>query len=108
MTMKTLLSVTAVVEAGAGLALFGAPSVTALLLFANHLDSPAAVGLARVGGLAILAFAIVCWQGASDWHSPLARNLIAAMLFYNFAVSGVLAYASLGDGVQGILLWPAV
>jgi hypothetical protein len=49
MTMKTLLVATAVVEAGAGLALLGLPSVTASLLFGAPLDSPAAVSLARVG-----------------------------------------------------------
>jgi hypothetical protein len=92
----------------AGLALFGVPSVTALLLFGAPLDSPAAVGLARVGGLAILALAIVCWLAGSDPHSPVARSLIAAMLFYNFAVAGVLAFASFGDGLHGALLWPAV
>ena len=108
MTMKTLLTVTAVVEAGAGLALFGVPSVTALLLFGAPLDSPAAVGLARVGGLAILALAIVCWLASRDPHSPVARSLIAAMLFYNFAVAGVLAFASFGDGAHGALLSPAM
>ena len=60
-TMKTLLTVTAIIEAGAGLALAGVPSATASLLFGTPLDSAPAAGLARIGGAAILALAIVCW-----------------------------------------------
>ena len=76
----------------------GVPSITASLLFGAPLDSAAAVGLARVGGAAILALAIVCWLARRDPHSPVARSLIVAMLFYNFAVAGMLAFAGFGDG----------
>jgi len=106
--MKTLLTVTAIIEAGAGLALAGVPSQTASFLLGAPLDSTAAAGLARVGGAAILALAIICWLARRDPHSPVARGLIVAMLFYNFAVAGVLTLASLGDGRYGALLWPAV
>jgi hypothetical protein len=30
------------------------------------------------------------------------------MVFYNFAVGCVLVFASFGDGLYGVLLWPAV
>jgi hypothetical protein len=30
------------------------------------------------------------------------------MVFYNLAVAGVLASAGFGDGLHGMLLWPAV
>lgn len=106
--MKTLLTVTAIVEAGAGLALVAVPSATASLLFGAPLDSHAAVGLARVGGAAILALAIICWLARSDTQSPVARSLIVAMLSYNFAVAGMLAFAGFGQGTHGMLLWPAV
>jgi len=43
--MKTLQIVTAVVEAGAGLALTGFPSLTASLLLGMPLDSPSALTL---------------------------------------------------------------
>src|SRR6478736_1725231 len=68
-TMKTLQTVTAVIEAGAGLALLGVPSFTASLLFGTPLYSPAAVSLARVGGAAILALAIICWLARYDARS---------------------------------------
>jgi hypothetical protein len=99
---------TAVVEAGAGLALLGFPSATASLLLGMPLDSPAAVSLARVGGAAILALAIVCWLARRDVHSLSSRGLVVAMVFYNFTVAAVLTLASFGHRLHGVLLWPAV
>jgi hypothetical protein len=106
--MMALQTVTAVVEAGAGLALLGLPSLTASLLLGVPLDTPAAIGLARVGGAAIVALAIVCWLARRDVHSPASQGLVVAILFYNAAVASVLAFASLGHDLHGILLWPAV
>ena len=106
--MKTLLTATAAVEAGAGLALLGVPSITASLLFAAPLDSLVAVGLARIGGAAILTLAIICWLARRDPDNPVARGLIVAMLLYNFAVAAVLAFAGFSQGLHGTLLWPAV
>jgi hypothetical protein len=106
--MTALRTVAAVIEAGAGLALLGLPSFTASLLLGTPLDSPAVVSLARVGGAAIAALAIVCWLARGDVHSPASRGVVVALLFYNSAVAGVLALASLGHDLHGILLWPAV
>lgn len=99
---------TAIVEAGAGLALLGVPSVMASLLLGTPLDSPAAASLARVGGAAILALAVVCWLARRGAQSPASRGLTVAMAFYNVAVAAVLAFAGLVDGLHGVLLWPAV
>jgi hypothetical protein len=107
-TMIALQTVTAVIEVGAGLALLALPSVTASLLLGMPLDSPAAVSLARVGGAAIIALATVCWLARRDVHSAASQRLVVAMLFYNVAVAGVLAFASFGHDLHGILLWPAV
>jgi hypothetical protein len=106
--MKTLQTVTAVVETGAGLALMGFPSVTASLLLGTPLNSSAAESLARVGGAAILTLAIVCWLARRDAHRPASQGLFAAMTFYNIAVAGVLVLAHFGGGLHGVLLWPAV
>ena len=106
--MKTLQTVTAVIEAGAGLALLGLPSVTALLLLGAPLESPVAVGLARIASAAILALAVVCWLARRDAQSLASRGLVVAMLFYNLAVAAVLAFAGIVDGLHGMLLWPAV
>ena len=107
MTMKMLLTVTAIVEAGAGVALLGLPSVTASLLLGAALGTSAAVILARVGGAAILALSIVCWL-TRDAQEFAARGLVIAMVFYNLAVAGVLAFAGFSDSLFGMLLWPAV
>jgi hypothetical protein len=107
MTMKKLLIVTAIVEAGAGVALLGLPSVTASLLLGTALETNAAVSLARVGGAAIVALSIVCWL-TREAQERAARGVITAMVFYNLAVAGVLVSASFADDLRGMLLWPAV
>jgi hypothetical protein len=106
--MIALQTVAAVIEAGAGLALLGLPSFTASLLLGTPLEAPAAVSLARVGGAAIVALAIVCWLARRDVHSPASQGLVVALLFYNLAVTGVLAFANFGQDLHGILLWPAM
>jgi hypothetical protein len=84
------------------------PSITSSLLLGAPLDSAAAVNLARVGGAAILALAIVCWLARRDANSIASQGLIVAMLFYNVAVAAVLVLASVSEGLHGVLLWPAV
>jgi hypothetical protein len=107
MIMKNLLTVTAIIELGAGLALLGVPSLTASLLLGSPLAASAAITLARVGGAAILALAIVCWL-TRNAQKLVSRSLVIAMTFYNIAVAAVLALAGFGDGLHGMLLWPAV
>jgi len=97
--MKNLLTLTAIIEAGAGLALLALPSETASLLLGVTLDRAAALSLVRVGGAAILGLAIACWLARRDANSLASRGLVAAML---------LAFASLRDGLHGMLLWPAI
>jgi hypothetical protein len=106
--MIALQTVAAVIEVGAGLALLGLPSFTASLLLGAPLESPAAVSLARVGGAAIVALAIVCWLARRDVYGAVSQGVVVALLFYNLAVAGVLLFASFGHDLRGILLWPAV
>jgi hypothetical protein len=106
--MIALQTVAAVIEVGAGLALLGLPSFTASLLLGAPLESPAAVSLARVGGAAIVALAIVCWLARRDVYGAVSQGVVVALLFYNLAVAGVLLFAGFGNDLRGILLWPAV
>lgn len=106
--MIVLQTVAAVIEAGAGLALLGLPSFTASVLLGTPLESPAAVSLARIGGAAVVALAIVCWLARRDVYGPASQGVVVALLFYNLAVAAVLAFASFGHDLHGILLWPAV
>jgi hypothetical protein len=106
--MKPLLTVSAILEVGAGLALLGFPSAAASLLFGAPLDSPAAMSVARVGGAGLLALGIACWLARADAHGAAARGVVIAMLFYNVTVVGVLARASFGYGSHNVLLWSVV
>jgi hypothetical protein len=106
--MKSLQTATALIEAVAGLALLAFPSATASVLLGTPLDQSAAAVLARVGGAAVIGLAIVCWASRGDANGKTYRGLVVAILFYNFAVAGVLTLASIEDGLHGVLLWPAI
>jgi hypothetical protein len=55
-----------------------------------------------------MGLAIACWLARRDANSAASHGLVVAMLFYNLAVGGVLAFASLAGGLHGMLLWPAI
>jgi len=106
--MKSLLIVTAVIEAGAGLALFASPGLFVSLLLGTDLESASAVAVCRITGAALLSLGVACWLARGDAQPRAARGLIVAMLVYNTAVAGVLIEARLGSGLAGIALWPGV
>jgi hypothetical protein len=106
--MNRLLKLTAFIEAATGLALIGAPSIVVRLLLGSPLDTSAAAMLGRVAGAALLALGVACWLARDDTQSRAARGLVAAMLLYNVAVAAFLAFASVGLGLHGLALWPAV
>ena len=106
--MKTLHTVTAVIEVGAGLALGCFPSAVVVLLLGSGLDTPAALILGRLAGAALFALGVACWLARGDAESRAARGLIAAMVVYNFAAVVLFAFAGLGLGLHGIALWPAI
>lgn len=106
--MKTLLVATAVIEAGAGLALMMWPSGTVLLLLGASLDTPAGLTVGRVAGAALLALGVACWLARRDGESRTVTGLVAAMLLYNSVAVLLLAFAGIGSGLVGIALWPAV
>ena len=104
--MKTLHTVTALIELGAGLALLCFPS--AALLVGAPLEAAPALTVARVGGAGLLALGVACWLARGDTQSSAARGLIAAMLLYNVAAVAVLGFAGIGFRLHGLALWPAV
>ena len=106
--MKSLLIVTAVAEAGTGLALLALPSLVVSLLLGGSLDTPATLVVARMAGAALLALGSACWLARNDGKSRGAIGLVTAMTLYNVAGSAILAYAGIGAGLTGIGLWPAV
>jgi hypothetical protein len=106
--MKTLQTVNAVIELGAGLALLCFPSTTVALLLGSPLDTSTDLTVARVGGAGLFALGAACWLARCDSQSPAARGLVAAMLLYDVAAVAVLAFAGVGFGLHGVALWPAV
>jgi hypothetical protein len=106
--MKTLLTVTAFIEVGAGLALLCCPSAAVGLLLASPLDTPATVTLGRLAGAVLLALGVACWLARGDAPSGAARGLIVGMLLYNVAAVALLAFAGIGLRLRGVALWPAV
>ena len=106
--MKYLLIVTAIIEAGAGAALICSPSAIVMLLLGSPLDTPAAVALGRLAGVALLALAVACWLAHYDEQSHAARGVVSAMLLYNLGAVMVLASAGIRAPSVGIALWPAV
>jgi hypothetical protein len=106
--MKNALVVMALFETITGLALLVSPALPVSLLIGATLDAPAGLIMGRVAGAALLSLGFACWLARDDRRSGAARGLVAAMLVYNAAALGVLLYASLGLGLSGIGLWPAV
>ena len=106
--MKTLHTVNAVVELGAGLALLCFPSPVVMLLLGSPLDAPAGLTVARVGGAGLLSLGVACWLARGDSESRASRGLGAAMLLYDVAAVAILAFAAFAFGLHGVALWPAV
>jgi len=108
MVARTLLIVTAVVEAPIGVMLLVSPPIAARLLFGVSLDAPAALIVGRIAGTALLSLGGASWLARDDGPSRARRALIAAMLLYNFAAGAVLVNAAAGVRLAGVLIWPAV
>jgi hypothetical protein len=105
--MNRLLKLTAIIETATGLGLIAVPSVVVRLLLGAEI-SGASIPLARVAGAALLALGVACWLARDDTQSRAARGLVVAMLMYNIPATAVLAFAGIGLGLHGVVLWPAV
>ena len=106
--MKILLTATANIEMGAGLALLCFPSAAAVLLVGAPLEAPAALTVARVGGAGLVSLGAACWLARGDTQSRTARGLVTAMLLYNIGAVLILAAFGIRSQTIGVLLWPAV
>jgi len=105
--MKSVLTVTAVVEVGAGLALLVLPSLACSQLFGSAPDTPVGVAVARIAGAALIAIGLACWFGRHEPKSRAARGLVGTLVLYNVVVLAVLVHSGLSAGLSGDGLWPA-
>ena len=91
------LVLAAVSEAATGAALLIVPSLVGHLLFGVALTG-IAIPLARVAGIALIAFGIACWPGTPQ----------VGMVIYGATVALYLGYVGFADGLTGKILWPVV
>ena len=105
--IKTLLLVTAVVEALAGAALLVAPALSTELVLGTADSSPAALVMQRLFGAALLSIAAACWLAFAEGGERLGRPLLAGLLIYNLGVPVLLAHAAIGYSLSSWALWPA-
>jgi len=103
--MKSLLTVTALVEGVTGLALAATPSFLVDILLGVSLTDPIAIILGRLAGGALITLAFACWFSRTN---PQPENIVKAMLGYNFFATILLIYTVLIQKLSGFGLWPAV
>jgi hypothetical protein len=106
--MRSLLAITAAVEAGTGVALAIAPSAVVLALLGSPLDPAAGSIIGRLFGAALFSLGAACWIARGDAQGRMAGGLVAAMLLYNVAAVSLLGYARIGLRITGVLSWPAI
>ena len=106
--MRSLLAVTAAIEAATGVALMIAPPACALALLGSPLDPAAGSVIGRVLGAALLSLGTACGLARVDAPGQAATGLVTGLLLYNVAIIAMLGHARLGLGISGLLLWPAV
>jgi len=103
--LKSLLTITALIEGATGLALAIVPSLIASKLLGTSLTGPAAILIGRLAGAALITIAIACWLLRNDIRSDV---MVKVMLVYNIFSTALLVYAALVERISGPGLWPAV
>jgi len=94
MKPQTLLVFTAVLEILTGIGLLLAPALLSQILLGAEINDPVDFTIARVGGSAIIAIGIMCWQARKDQVGTGLKALTSGLLVYNAAVFVTLAYSA--------------
>ncbi|HQR94850.1 MAG TPA: hypothetical protein PLZ97_15970, partial [Sediminibacterium sp.] len=103
--MKSLLTVTALIEGATGLALIFVPSLVVSSLLGTTLIDPTAFLLAKLAGVALITIGLACWFSRTEL---LSKVMVKAMLGYNLFSISLLVYSALIENLYGQGLWPAV
>jgi hypothetical protein len=103
--MRSLLTITAILEGATGVILTVAPSFLVSVLLGVAIRDPAAILLGRLAGVALIAIAVACWLSRND---SVPSVMAKAMVVYNIAAASLLARAGLADRLTGPGLWPVV
>ena len=100
-TQRQLLTIAAVMEWLAGLALILAPGATvALLLGADECGADD-----RPSGRIALALGIACWGARSDAGVPARSGTLWAIAVYNGAAGALLVWFAASGQARGIVVW---
>jgi hypothetical protein len=100
---RSVLGVSAAIEAITGLVAILFPQVLIRLLFDADAAGVESV-IARVAGIALVSLGLGCWMGRQEASGGWA---LAAMLIYNALVAIYFTVVGFGTEFAGILLWPA-
>ena len=106
--MNKLLTLTTIIEAGAGLAPGKFPFGNGGSVARIGLDTPVAVAVGRLAGVALCALGLACWLAHYEALSCAARGVVTAMTLYNFGAVVILGIAGTQLRPVGVVLWPAV
>src|SRR5271165_4991121 len=102
MTTRTLVLLSAAIEAATGVALIADPDFVVHFLLGAGL-SGSGIAVARVAGFGLLALGLACWPGGNDATAQATR----ALFVYNLLAGLYLGYLRVAGGFAGFLLWPA-
>lgn len=103
--MKSLLTVTALLEGATGLGLVTIPSMLVSILLGTSLTDPTALLICRLTGAALITVALACWISSREGNPT---KMVMVMLGYNAFCIGLLVYAALVEKMKGQGLWPVV
>ncbi len=103
--MKSILTITALIEGATGFALAIIPSLVVSILLGTSLKDISAILIARLAEAALIIIGIACWLSRNNTQSA---SIVKAMLGYNVFTIVLLVYAALVERISGSGLWPAV
>ncbi len=102
MKARTLVMLSAAIEAATGAALIAVPDLVAHLLLGTGL-SGGGIAVARVAGFGLLSLGLACWPGRDE---PTA-HAVRALFVYNLLAGLYLGYLRVDGSFVSYLLWPA-
>lgn len=101
--MKTILTVSSIVEGITSLSLILVPHWPISILLGVSMYEPIGIRMSQLAGVALLSLSIACWLYRRKSE---VDGIIKVMLFYNIGASCWLAYVK-ATGLSGLGLWPA-
>jgi hypothetical protein len=105
-SLNRLLVASSLLELMAGTAMLCAPRQAVFQLTGVSLEEAAISTMTRFAGAGLFALGIACWLSCKEVPGP--APMIPAMAIYNLAAVGILVWTALGEGLNGVLLWPGV